>query len=150
MHRLPFRLNRLHKAVVYLTTLVLALTGGGWMLVHERDEEAWRACIPWLIKTHGGAAMLMLLLLGGLAIHVQRAWKARLNRRSGVVLIGVNLFLILTGYGLYYAGSEEMRAWFSRWHAWVGLGSALLLPLHVIIGRIVVRKRMQKASSEPH
>jgi hypothetical protein len=53
----------------------------------------------------------------------------------------VILFLTVTGYGLYYAGDEQLRSLISRWHTWIGLGVFLLIPVHVLIGRALRRKR---------
>lgn len=85
--------------------------------------------------------MLALLVLGALKSHIARAWKAGMNRLSGAFLIAVNGFLIVTGYGLYYSGSEELRAWLSRWHAWIGLGIFVVLPAHAIAGRLIIHRR---------
>jgi hypothetical protein len=140
MPRSSFRLSRPLKAVVYLSFLVLLATGAGWMYAQGRlEEEGWETIPRLLMKVHGGAAMVALLVLGTLTAHVKRGWKAQKNRLSGVVLLGVNAFLIVTGYGLYYAGGEELRAWLSRWHGWIGLAAGVLLPAHVLIGRMIIR-----------
>src|SRR6516165_12761889 len=46
--------------------------------------------------------------------------------------------LSVTGYGLYYAGGESLRAWTSWIHLAVGLALPLLLILHIWLGK---RKR---------
>jgi hypothetical protein len=140
MQRSTFRLSRPLQVVVYLSFSVLLVTGAGWMYAQGRlEEEGWEAIPRLLMKIHGGGAMAALLVLGALTPHVKRAWKADKNRLSGVVLLAVNVFLIVTGYGLYYTGGEELRAWFSHWHAWIGLGLSVLLPAHVIAGRLIIR-----------
>lgn len=145
MQRSSFRLSRPLKAAVYLIFAALLVTGAGWMLAQSRlEEEAWAKIPRLLLKIHGGAAMLALLLLGALTLHVKRGWIAGRNRLSGVLLVAVNAFLGLSGYGLYYAGSETFRAWLSYWHAWIGLGLAALLPAHVLIGRLIARRLHQR------
>ena len=140
MQRSSFRLSRPLKAVVYLSFGLLVLTGACWMYAQGRlEDEGWETIPRLLMKIHGGAAMLALLVLGALTAHIRRGWKADKNRLSGVVLIAVNAFLIVTGYGLYYAGSESLREWLSRWHGWIGLVSGVLLPAHVIAGRLIIR-----------
>ncbi len=151
MRRSTFRLSRPLQAAVYVSFGALLLTGVGWMLAQDYlDEEAWEKVPRWLLKIHGGAAMAALLVLGALTLHVKRGWKAGRNRLSGALLIALNGFLVATGYGLYYAGGEEMRAWLSRWHAWVGIGTLVLLPAHVIVGRLIIRRlHRQKSAGEP-
>ena len=140
MQRSTFRLNRPFKAVVYLSFGGLLLTGTGWMYAQGRlADPGWEPIPRLLMKIHGGAAMLALLVLGALTVHIRRGWKADKNRLSGALLIAVNLFLIVTGYGLYYAGGEALREWLSHWHAWIGLVSGGLLPAHVLAGRLIIR-----------
>ena len=111
------------------------------MFVHQRIENLAFEHIPRLmLQIHGGAAMLTLVVLGALFGHVQRGWKARQNRLSGSVLLGVNGLLALSGYGLYYASDEGLRDFLSQWHARIGLSVAGLLVLHVVTGRIQIRR----------
>ena len=42
--------------------------------------------------------------------------------------------LTITGYGLYYAGGERLRAWTSWIHLAIGLALPLLL-LHILLGK---------------
>ena len=35
---------------------------------------------------------------------------------------------------------RDFRAWLIRWHGWIGLGTLVLLPTHVIVGRIIIRR----------
>jgi hypothetical protein len=149
MQRSTFRLSRRLQTVVYLSFATLLLTGAAWMYAQGRlEDEGWETIPRLLMKTHGGAAMIALLVIGALAPHVKRAWKADRNRLSGAVLLGVNAFLIITGYGLYYAGGEQLRAWLSRWHAWIGLAVGLLLPAHVIAGRLIIRAAHRRRHPE--
>lgn len=153
MQRSTFHLSRPFQAAVYVSFGVLLLTGAGWMLAQPRLEEpAWEEIPRLLMKVHGGAAMAALLVLGALLTHIRRGWNADKNRLTGALLIALNAFLILTGYGLYYAGGETLRNWLSRWHAWVGLGTFLLLPAHVIAGRVIIRRlhRLRQPAAPAH
>jgi hypothetical protein len=141
MQRSSFRLSRPLKAVVYLSFGVLLLTGAAWMYAQGRlEDEGWQTTPRLLMKIHGGAAMLGLLVLGALTAHVKRGWKADKNRSSGVALLAVLAFLVGSGYGLYYAGGESLRDWLSRWHTWIGLSLGAMLPIHVIAGKIILRR----------
>ncbi|HEY5893286.1 MAG TPA: hypothetical protein VIT91_08660 [Chthoniobacterales bacterium] len=140
MQRPTFRPSRPLKAAVYISFSLLLLTGAAWLYAQGQvEDDEWRKIPPLLMKIHGGAAMAALLVLGALTSHVTRGWKADKNRLSGVLLTAVSAFLILTGYGLYYTSGEELREWLSLWHAWIGFGLGLLLPAHVIAGRLIMR-----------
>jgi hypothetical protein len=141
MQRSSFRLGSPVRTVVYLAFGALLLTGAVLMFPgHLRMSESWEVLAALSRKVHGGAAMLVLLALGALTAHVKRGWKAARNRLSGVFLLGLNAFLIATGYSLYYAADEDLRAWLIRWHSWIGVGTLVLLPAHVIVGRIIIRR----------
>lgn len=141
MQRSSFRLSRPLRAVVYLAFGALLLTGAVLMFPeHRPTSESWEKLPALSRKIHGGAAMLTLLALGALTAHVKRGWKAAKNRFSGLLLLGLSAFLIATGYGLYYAADEDFRAWLIRWHGWIGLDTLVLLPAHVIAGRIIIRR----------
>ena len=150
MTRSGLHLSRSFQAAVYLSFSVLLLTGAAWLYAQGRLEDGpvWEKLPHQLLVVHGGAAMVALLVLGALSRHVAHGWKARKNRASGAMLVAVNAFLVLTGYGLYYASSETFRAWLSRWHAWVGLTLCLLLPTHVALGWLIRRARASRPGGE--
>ncbi len=133
--RLPLAL----RLVLYAVLGFLFVSGAVWTYFNyaapSADETAgqWKS---WSLQVHGGAAMATLLLVGMLlSTHVRFAWRARRNRLNGIVLLTVLGLLILTGYFLYYAGSESLRAWSS----WIHIGVGFLLPfavlLHIFVGR---------------
>jgi len=143
MKHSQLRLSRFAELFVYLVFGLLLVTGVGWMFAQATPDEADR--FPSLmLKVHGGVAMVALVLLGALINHMRKGWRARKNRASGLTLVLVILFLVLTGYGLYYAGDEQLRSLISQWHAWIGLTLFLLLPVHVLIGRALRRKRSRR------
>ncbi len=88
------------------------------------------------MKIHGAAAMAILVLVGVLLNgHVRFAWRARRNRGNGALVLSAFGILTITGYGLYYAGGERLRAWTSWIHLAVGLALPLLLILHIWLGK---------------
>lgn len=88
------------------------------------------------MKIHGAAAMAILVLVGMLLTgHVRFAWRARRNRGNGSLFLSAFGILTVTGYGLYYAGGERLRAWTSWIHLAVGLALPLLLTLHIWLGK---------------
>jgi hypothetical protein len=126
--------------MLYAAFAVLFLTGAGWLWADEMKEtatgEGWQSAAAWLLMTHGGAAMAVLLLLGALVpLHVRRGWLARRNRTSGTIMVACNAAFILTAFGLYYLGSESLRPWASRLHIAIGLLAPILLVIHILLGR---------------
>jgi hypothetical protein len=88
------------------------------------------------MKIHGAAAMAVLVLIGMLLSgHVRFAWRARRNRANGSVFLSAFAILTITGYGLYYAGGEGLRAWTSWSHLALGLVLPILLLIHIFLGR---------------
>ena len=100
------------------------------------------------MKIHGAAAMAILVLIGMLlTAHVRFAWRAQRNRPNGTMFLGAFAVLAVTGYGLYYAGGEKLRAWTSWIHLAVGLVLPLLLLIHIRLGkktRLAVNPQPQK------
>ncbi|HET9379083.1 MAG TPA: hypothetical protein VFO40_29190 [Chthoniobacterales bacterium] len=115
MKRSKLRLNPGTEFFVYLIFGLLLVTGVIWMWAQTNLDEGNRLS-SLMLKLHGAAAMGALILLGGLINHVRKGWKARKNRGSGIMLLLVVLFLVVTGYGLYYAGDEQLRSFISHWH----------------------------------
>jgi hypothetical protein len=85
---------------------------------------------------HGAAAMLALMLLGALVpVHGLRAWRARKNRITGTAMASLNAILIVTAFGLYYLGSENLRPWLSTIHLAAGFALPVQLIAHIYFGR---------------
>ncbi len=112
---------------------VLFLSGALWLIVPG----------SWLLKIHGAAAMVSLVVLGVLIpSHMRRAWDQRRNRVTAVVMMTFCTSLIASGYGLYYFGGEEMRAWISAFH-WI---AGVVFPV-ALVGHIVADRRRAAVNS---
>jgi hypothetical protein len=125
--------------LLYFVVALLFLSGVAWTywnyFVASRDDSEM-AAKAWAMKIHGGAAMAILVLIGmPLTGHVRVAWRARRNRGNGSLFLSALAVLTTTGYGLYYAGGERLRAWASWIHLGVGLALPLLLTFHVWLGK---------------
>ena len=132
------RLGRRHRAWTYTVCGLLFLSGAAWQILHWISESAppQNNLGPWLMRLHGAAAMAALVILGTLIpLHLRRGWIARRNRVSGVAFTGACGVLVLTGYALYYAGSESLRNWSSFTHVAVGLAGPFALLWHIWLGR---------------
>ncbi|MEO7934425.1 MAG: DUF4405 domain-containing protein [Chthoniobacterales bacterium] len=130
--------------------IVLLLTGIFWAGLHRYGQvegefgPAPHPAEPWILRAHGAAAFAMLVLLGTLLpIHVKRSWKAGKNQFTGSVMLTFNFLLVLTGYGLYYAGNERLRGLTSWLHWWLGLTFPVALVWHIYAGRLS-RKRLRE------
>jgi hypothetical protein len=54
-------------------------------------------------------------------------------------MVTVNAVLVLTAFGLYYAGSDTLRGWISDIHIAVGLAFPAIILVHIAIGRTRTR-----------
>ena len=114
------------RILLYSALLVLLATGVAWAAL---SPGPWAA---WLMKIHGGAAMLALVLAGTLiAHHIPAGWTSLKNRRSGVLLLAALGWLAASGYLLYYSGSESLRFFASQSHLWIGLAASVVVALHL-------------------
>ncbi|MGH6848641.1 MAG: hypothetical protein ACREC0_14770 [Methylocella sp.] len=138
---LPFwRLDPPFRFAIYIAFAVLFVSGAAWLVADQLKDtpngEIWQQAATYLLMVHGGAAMLTLMLLGALfPIHIGRAWRARKNRATGIVMLACNAVLIATAFGLYYLGAEAVRPWTSGLHIVFGLSFPLLFLAHVKTGR---------------
>ena len=125
---------------LYASFAVLFVTGSIWLIADSQkqsaDGEFWQAMSATLLMVHGAAAMVTLVLLGALIpVHIRRAWLNRKNRVTGTVMATANVLLVVTAFGLYYAGSDVLRTWISDVHIAVGLAFPVLIFLHILNGR---------------
>jgi MFS family permease len=133
------RLKRAHRVLLYAVLALLFASGVGWVLVNyffHAPEGPGAVAKSLAMKVHGAAAMAILMLIGMLLTsHVQFAWRARRNRLNGSIFLGVFAVLTLTGYALYYAGSETLRSWASWIHLAMGLALPVFLLVHILLGK---------------
>jgi hypothetical protein len=119
-------------ALIFLSGVVWAY----WNYLVASPGDFEMSAKAWAMKIHGAAAMAVLVLIGMLLnAHVRFAWRARRNRANGSVFLSAFAILIITGYGLYYAGDEKLRAWTSWIHLAIGLVLPILLLIHIFLGR---------------
>jgi hypothetical protein len=134
------QLDRRLRWSVYAAFALLFATGAVWLLADQlkdsADGEFWQATIANVLMVHGGVAMVTLLLLGAIfPIHIARAWRGRLNRVSGSIMVICNAILIVTAFGLYYLGVETLRPWASDVHIVSGFALPVLIAFHIWLGR---------------
>ena len=142
MRQIPsdlIRLKPFHRRLLYGVLALLFFSGAAWAYWNDlvwSPGDFEMSAKAWAMKIHGAAAMAILVLVGMLLTgHVRFAWRARRNRPNGSVFLSAFAVLTITGYGLYYAGDERLRAWTSWIHLVVGLALPLLLILHIWLGK---------------
>ena len=114
---------------------VLFLSGGLWLLAQHGPVGTW------LLRIHGAAAMLSLIILGVMIpSHMRLAWEQRRNRVTAVVMVSLCLLLVVSGYGLYYFGGEQLRSFISALHWSAGCVLPVGLLWHMVDGRKSRRK----------
>jgi hypothetical protein len=95
------------------------------------DDETVQAARAWLGRAHGAFAMLGLLAFGAVAAtHLPRSWNAGSRRASGIALAAIFLVLALTGYLLYYASGDFLRAMSAYAHIAAGVAAIAAFALH--------------------
>ena len=139
------RLKYAFRFALYGIFTLLFASGAIWLYADQMknnadaNSEMWQQTAAYLLSLHGGAAMVTLMLLGALGpMHVQRAWRAKKNRVTGIASIAMYGLLIATAFGLYYLGSEALRPWISTIHIAFGLAVPAVITAHVMVGRASV------------
>jgi hypothetical protein len=134
------RIKTAFRFALYGAFGLLFSTGMIWLLADRFKEgasgELWQQTAAYALTVHGGTTMVTLMLLGALIpSHIQRAWRAKKNRVTGIASVAVYGFLIVTAFGLYYLGSEALRPWLSFLHVTIGFAVPAVIAAHVMVGR---------------
>jgi len=126
-----------HRWVIYLSSLGLALTGLGWLVLDfvtqdDKTIEIMRT-MAWFIKIHGVFVMMALVVFGTIFTnHIRRAWYLKRHLITGISLLALWLVMAVTGLCLYYFVSEDNQWWISTLHWAAGVIAVIALPLHVM------------------
>jgi len=145
------RLGPLHRRWLAICFAILFMSGLLWLgfhyLVTVKTDfgEGPHPLQQWWLKLHGLAAMATLVIVGSLLPgHVRKAWQHHQNRLSGGTMVAWATTLTLTGYALYYFGSEMSRPIISATHWVMGIAALPLLIAHIISGRRTRQRQMDK------
>jgi hypothetical protein len=135
--RQPVRLMWSHRAALYAIGVGLWLSGGLWLLLHWIPSEPGAFGVrqhplePWTLAVHGALALAGTWMLGLLwGVHIPDGWSMRRRRRSGVCLLVVAAWLLLSGYVLYYLGDERVRPVISLLHWGAGAACPFVFVIH--------------------
>lgn len=142
LQRESVRLGRPTRLALYVVSIGVWLTGGLWLLFHfflvtqgEFGPQT-NPLEPWWLRLHGAFAFATVWMFGLLwSVHVTKAWPFSRRRWSGGVLAGTIGWLTLSGYLLYYVGSDSARSAISILHWVIGLAVPLVFLWHRVILR---------------
>ena len=145
-------LPRWTRWTTYLGGALAAVSGIGWWILHhhlQREGEFGPEAHPFehpALVVHGVVGLLLVWLFGVIWLpHVRRGWQMRHHRLVGGTMLALMLLLSLTAAGLYYLADEGWRAFAGNAHWYGGLLAVLWLPLHIVLGRAKVRRRIAAA-----
>jgi hypothetical protein len=133
---------------LYVVCGGLWLSGALWLLCHyllARPAEFGPTTDPleaWWLTAHGAFAFIAIFTFGLLwGIHVAPGWKTERRRPSGAAAVAAVVWLMLTGYLMYYLAGEQPRFVAATLHWTVGLATPLLFVYHGLRARVVPRGR---------
>ena len=124
------------RATVYGVAALLWVSGAAWLVLHyvfRQPTQFGPLPNPWeapLMRVHGLVAVGAVFLIGWMmAAHVIARWSSDRKRRSGFVLGGTAVLLILSGYALYYTTGPAHEA-AALVHEAVGVFSPVVALVH--------------------
>jgi hypothetical protein len=121
----PAALSQPMLALFLFSFLLNAMSGIGLWLY---KIQFWRAL-------HGWSIPFFLIVFGIIwRVHILRGWNLKKNVISGVVTLLVFLGLTITGWMIYYSGSDQTQKISASFHTWLGLGVSFILFIHGILG----------------
>src|SRR5262249_44178229 len=130
------RVATLPRLIVNVVGAGLWLTGAFWLVSHYLlKRQGWlRTLHPpqtrW-VRFHAPLAVRAIWMFGFFwGTHVVPGWWTRRRARSGVALVTVAGWLMLSAYLLYYLGDEDQRFVVSILHWSVGLSCPVLFLAH--------------------
>src|SRR5262249_6662579 len=147
------RLRQSHRLILYAVGAGLWASGVLWLLFHYTVASpgsfgmARHPLEAWWLALHGAFAVAATWTFGLLASgHIVQGGSGRRRRRSGSVLVGVVVWLVVSGYLLYYLGDEQLRSVTSLLHWATGLA----IPLAFVLHRWGARSRRRSEQAVRH
>ncbi len=127
------------RRAVYLVSGGVWATGGLWLIYHYfmsvKDEFGFDTVHPWekwWLIAHAAVAIWATWMFGNLWLHhIKLGWNVRARWISGGSLFLVMLWLIGTGFLLYYVGNDKIRNLTALLHWIPGLAALVLFLLHL-------------------
>jgi hypothetical protein len=136
MRRISLRFPRWSRILFSVAFLLSLSTGLLWFSLDRWGEiegefgpekHPWLAFVP---KIHGGGAFISLISIGMiLSSHIPPGWRAGWSRKSGIFILLCVAMIVVSAWGLYYAGTDELREKL----VWLHLAAGCLLPVSIVI-----------------
>ena len=133
------RPSRFTKKWLYPSILLLTLSGITWLIGHywlEIQGEFGPEKHPleiWSLRLHGLLALFGVLSIGMLVEHhIKTYLKHKRRWWTGIPFLIISVWLILSGYMLYYLCEEDWRVVFSLGHWISGLLCVIIAWLHIV------------------
>jgi hypothetical protein len=121
------------KTTVYCSTVIVALSGLFWFVVHDVLADEPGDLTRQLLTLHGVSAYALLVAIGTLLpIHVRLGWRRRRNLVTGLTVITLAAVLGVTALMLYY-GDEDLQKPAKWLHLALGLIFFVLFPAHALV-----------------
>ncbi len=131
------KLSATHRYALFAISFGVWITGVIWIFYHYfmQMESEFGVRKHWMevtsLKIHGAFAIAATWLIGTLWWpHIIRGWNANWRRWSGGAIAASGLFLVITGWGLYYLVERDWREWTSLLHWIVGLACVIFFFVH--------------------
>ena len=129
---------------LYLAFALTVGSGATWAVIWHflrEDTEMAQPVENSLLKAHLAGAMILLVAVGAaLPKHASKSWAAKINRPASALFIGSILGAVVTGYGILAFVWETRVMHFT--HIALGVAMTVLLPLHILLGRHLEKKRI--------
>jgi len=141
IHKSSFRPSGFSKSelnLFYIIFVLVFLTGVVWLYfdsfvtVESVIGSAKHPMQKWVLNSHGVFSIIFTFMFGLIyGVHIKRTWPMQKRRMSGLSLVSLLCVIIVTGFLLYYAGNETLRALSSYIHWVLGLSIPLVLVRHI-------------------
>ena len=153
MSKISMTISQHYRYFFYSVLSVSFITGIGFWLIRrfamvEGDfgPESHFLQYP-LLQIHGLSAFIMLMSLGAVfASHIPKTWSSKRARKSGISILSMTIFSLLTAYSLYYLVSEDWHELLGNAHAIFGILLPLILFIHIKLARQARKHKKHKRS----
>ena len=150
MRRRPFQMSFRQRFWLYSAFALSVGSGVTWAIIwhfFREDAEMAQPVENTLLKLHLAGAMILLVAVGAaLPKHASKSWAAKLNRPASALFVGSILGAAITGYGILAFFWETRVMHFT--HIAFGVTMTVMLPIHILVGRYLEKKRIKARHPE--
>jgi len=103
------------------------------------------------LQLHGFAAFLMMMCLGAIfGSHIPKNWHYKRGKNSGIAILSVVTFSVISAYSLYYLVSEDFHTLLANSHAIVGITLPVILFIHITLARKAKGRKTRSHHKDKH